>query len=47
MESSLERSPLKSYSALAVGFLVAGGEAGGGGGGALIEFCEAAESTLL
>lgn len=37
MDSSFERSLLKSYRTLAVGFDAAGGADGGGGGGALTE----------
>lgn len=37
MDSSFERSLLKSYKTLAVGFFEAGGADGGGGGGPLTE----------
>lgn len=40
IDSSFERSLLKSYSTLAVGFFEAGGAAGGGGGGALTEVAD-------
>lgn len=40
MDSSFERSLLKSYNTLAVGFFEAGGAEGGGGGGAFIELEE-------
>lgn len=51
MDSSFERSLLKSYKTLAVGFFEAGGADGGGGGGALMEpedslrVCAAAAAT--